>query len=56
MENASTLDEAIAIMKAGPRTCEYYYVVADGKTKQAVGIGATPTTFEVVRPGRLIRS
>ncbi|QOV91395.1 C45 family autoproteolytic acyltransferase/hydolase [Humisphaera borealis] len=51
MENASTLDEAIAIMKAGPRTCEYYYVVADGKTKQAVGIGATPTTFEVVRPG-----
>jgi len=51
MENADTLDEAVAIMKAGPRTCEYYYVIADGKTKQAVGIGATPTTFEVVRPG-----
>lgn len=51
MEKASTLDEAIAIMKAGPRTCEYYYVIADGKSKQAVGIGATPDSFEVVRPG-----
>lgn len=51
METAGTLDEAVAIMKAGPRTCEYYYVVADGKTKRAVGIGATPTTFEVVEPG-----
>ena len=51
MERAGTLDEAVAIMRAGPRTCEYYYVIADGNTKQAVGIGATPTTFEVVRPG-----
>ncbi|HEX8913644.1 MAG TPA: hypothetical protein VF796_14895, partial [Humisphaera sp.] len=51
MERASTLDEAVAIMRAGPRTCEYYYVIADGKTKQAVGIGATPTKFEVVKLG-----
>lgn len=51
MEKASTLDEAVEIMRAGPRTCEYYYVIADGKSKQAVGIGATPKTFEVVRPG-----
>lgn len=51
MEKASTLDEAVEIMRVGPRTCEYYYVIADGKTKQAVGIGATPTKFEVVRPG-----
>jgi len=51
MERAATLDEAIEILRRGPRTCEYYYVVADGKTKQAAGIAATPTTFEVVRPG-----
>ena len=51
MERASTLDEAVAIMRAGPRTCEYYYVIADGKSKRAVGIGATPDTFGVVRPG-----
>jgi hypothetical protein len=51
MEKAGTLEEAIAIMRRGPRTCEYYYVIADGKTKQAVGIKATPELFEVVRPG-----
>lgn len=51
MERAGTLDEAVEIMRSSPRTCEYYYVIADGKTKQAVGIGATPTTFETVKPG-----
>lgn len=51
MEKASTLDEAVAIMRRGPRTCEYYYVIADGNAKQAVGIAATPDTFEVIRPG-----
>lgn len=52
MEQAGTLDEAIAIMQRGPRTCEYYYVIADGNTKQAVGIASTPSTFEIVRPGQ----
>jgi hypothetical protein len=51
MENASTLDEAIAIMRKGPRTCEYYYVISDAKAKSAVGIAATPEKFEIVRPG-----
>lgn len=51
MEKASTLDEAVAIMRRGPRTCEYYYVIADGNAKQAVGIAATPDTFEVIHPG-----
>jgi hypothetical protein len=51
MERASTLDEAVEIMRKGPRTCEYYYVIADGRAKTAVGIGATPDKFEVVRPG-----
>ena len=52
MENAGTLDEAVAIMRAGPRTCEYYYVISDGKIKDAVGIAATPDTFEIVKPGQ----
>lgn len=52
MEKAGTLDEAVAIMQRGPRTCEYYYVIADGKTKRAVGIAATPTKFEVVLPNQ----
>jgi len=52
MEKADTLDEAVQIMRRGPRTCEYYYVISDAKTKQAVGIAATPETFEVVLPGQ----
>jgi len=51
MENASTLDEAITIMRKGPRTCAYYYVISDGNSKQAVGIAATPDTFELVKLG-----
>lgn len=51
MEKASTLEEAIDIMKKGPRTCEYYYVISDGKTRRAVGIAATPELFQTVWPG-----
>src|SRR5690606_12444256 len=34
-----------------PRTCEYYYVFADGKTREAVGVAATPEKIEFVQPG-----
>lgn len=51
MEKSSTLEEAIEIMRVGPRTCEYYYVISDGNAKDAVGIAATPDTFEVIRAG-----
>ncbi|MDZ4286590.1 MAG: C45 family peptidase [Prosthecobacter sp.] len=51
MEKASTLDEAVAIMRDSPRTCEYYYVIADGNKHQAVGIKATHDAFEVVPLG-----
>jgi hypothetical protein len=51
MEKADTLDEAVEIMRSSRRTCEYYYVIADGKAKRAVGIKATPEIFEVVGPG-----
>ena len=52
MEKASTLEEAIEIMRRGPRTCEYYYVIADGNAHTAVGIAATPETFEIIQPGQ----
>lgn len=51
MEKASTLEEAVAIMRKGPRTCEYYYVISDAKSKRAVGIAATPEKFETIWPG-----
>ena len=52
MEKADSLDAAVEIMRRGPRTCEYYYVISDGNRKQAVGIAATPTSFEVVKAGQ----
>ena len=51
LEEAHTLDEAVAIFRDTPRTCEYYYVVADGDERQAVGLAAHWNTFEVVKPG-----
>ena len=52
MEKANTLDEAVAIMRKGPRTCEYYYVISDAKSNRAVGIAATPDKFETIWPGQ----
>jgi len=54
MEKADTLDDAIRIMRQSPRTCHYYYVISDGKTRRAVGIEATPTVFRVVKPGESV--
>lgn len=54
MEKADTLDDAVRIMRQGPRTCEYYYVVSDGKSRRAVGIAATPTRFDVIHPGESV--
>ncbi|HXE55011.1 MAG TPA: C45 family peptidase, partial [Tepidisphaeraceae bacterium] len=54
MEKANTLDEAVQIIRDSPRTCQYYYVISDGKTKQAVGIAATPTEFRVIKPGEAV--
>jgi hypothetical protein len=52
MENANTLGEAVEIMRKGPRTCEYYYVISDAKSNRAVGIAATPGKFEIIKPGQ----
>jgi isopenicillin-N N-acyltransferase-like protein len=52
MEKASTLDDAVDIMRKGPRTCEYYYVISDAKSNRAVGIAATPDKFEIILPGQ----
>ncbi len=52
MENAATLDEAVEIMRKGPRTCQYYYVISHAKSKKAIGIAATPDKFETIRPNQ----
>ncbi|MGO8930042.1 MAG: C45 family autoproteolytic acyltransferase/hydolase [Limisphaerales bacterium] len=52
MENANTLDEAVEIMRKGPRTCEYYFVISDAKSNRAVGIAATSDRFETIEAGQ----
>ena len=51
MERAKNLDEALSIFRDTPRTCEYYYVISDGKIPDARGLATTPEKFEVVKPG-----
>jgi hypothetical protein len=51
MEQADSLEEGLEILRRGPRTCEYFYVLADGNQRRAVGIAATPESFEVVEAG-----
>ncbi len=52
LEECSTLVEVKALWTNSPRTCEYYYVFADGKTNQAVGVAATPEAVEFIAPGQ----
>ena len=51
MEECTTLDEVTDLWTRSPRTCEYYYVFADGKTRRSVGVAATPERIELVWPG-----
>jgi isopenicillin-N N-acyltransferase like protein len=51
LEEANDLDAAIAVFRDHPRTCQYFYVIADGKSGQAVGMEASWDVFGVVRMG-----
>lgn len=51
LETAQSLDEAIAVFRDGPRTCQYYYVIADGETRKAVGMEASWDVFQIIQPG-----
>jgi hypothetical protein len=51
LETADSLDKAISVFRDGPRTCQYYYVIADGETNEAVGMEASWDVFTVIKPG-----
>jgi isopenicillin-N N-acyltransferase-like protein len=51
LEEAMTLTDAIAVFHDHTRTCEYYFVVADGKTGKGVGMEASWNAFSVVAMG-----
>jgi isopenicillin-N N-acyltransferase-like protein len=51
LEEADTLERAIAVFRDRPRTCEYYYVIADGESRKAVGMEASWNVFGVIGMG-----
>ena len=51
LEESHSLEEAVAVFRDHPRTCEYYYVIADGETGRAAGLEASWHAFEVVAMG-----
>ena len=51
MERASTVEEALEILRKTPRTCEYYYVFSD-KSRNIAAVRATPGEVLVLRPGQ----
>lgn len=52
MEEADTLQQAVAIFRDTPRTCEYYYVISDSKIPDARGLACWPDRFEEIIPGQ----
>ncbi|MDD3545644.1 MAG: C45 family autoproteolytic acyltransferase/hydrolase [Kiritimatiellae bacterium] len=50
-ERASTVNEALKIMRDSKNTCEYYYVLSDAK-RDIAALYATPDKFEVWQPGQ----
>ena len=51
LETAGDLEAAIATMRDHPRTCQYFYVIADGNTNRAVGMEGSWDKFDVIQSG-----
>jgi len=51
MERASTVDEALQMLRTAPRTCEYYYVFSD-KSKNLAAVHSDAKQMTVMRPGQ----
>ncbi len=52
LEECNSLAQVKELFANSPRTCEYYYVFADGEDRSAVGVAATPEKIEFVQPGQ----
>jgi hypothetical protein len=51
LEEAGSLDEAKAILQNTPRTCEYFYIISDGKNSSSTGVYATKEQIQFIEPG-----
>ncbi len=52
LEKAGDLDAAVAVFRDHPRTCQYFYVIADGNTNRAVGMECTWDKLRTIEPGQ----
>ncbi len=52
LEESSTLEQAQNILSLSPRTCEYYYIVGDGKTNESFACYATAKQIKFLFPGK----
>lgn len=51
LETADSIDKAISVFRDGPRTCQYFYVIADGEANESVGMEASWDVFTLIKPG-----
>lgn len=51
LENAATLQEAKALLEKCPRTCEYYYIISDGKDNTSVAAFTNAMHVDWINPG-----
>ena len=51
LQYCSSLKEISSYLAATPRTCEYYYLFADGKENRSLGIYASNTRLSIISPG-----
>ncbi len=51
MERAGNVEEALAILRAAPRTCQYYYVLSD-RSGAIRAVECTPEKMTVLEPGQ----
>jgi isopenicillin-N N-acyltransferase-like protein len=51
LERAGTLEMAKQLLAETPRTCEYYYILSDGKDNTSVGVYATESQIRFIEQG-----
>lgn len=51
LQHASTLEDIKHILTRTPRTCEYYYLFSDGKTRDSFACYATPDVLKFIKAG-----
>jgi hypothetical protein len=52
LEEANSLEKAKELLSSAKRTCEYYYIIADGKTEDSFACYATKSDLVFLFPGK----